>query len=115
MDPYVQQQQQAYASQMAQQQQEQQPRYNLMDTVREQERLDGARFTWNVWPSSRIEATRMVVPFGVFFTPLKTRTDIPPLMYDPVVCSRCRAILNPYWYSLFSIGFYVASFNLETF
>ena len=26
----------------------------------EQEALDGLRFTWNAWPSSRIEAARLV-------------------------------------------------------
>ncbi|GAV00548.1 hypothetical protein RvY_11379 [Ramazzottius varieornatus] len=116
---YDQQQQQMYANQMAQQQQyQQQAQYQqqqdyqsqqaqqmqqsqvqaagFMESVREQERLDGARFTWNSWPCSRIEATRLIVPFGVFFTPLKPRTDIPPLMYDPVYCTRCRGVLNPY-------------------
>lgn len=28
------------------------------------EQKDGARFSWNVWPSTRIEATRIVVPLG---------------------------------------------------
>jgi protein transport protein SEC23 len=26
------------------------------------EEKDGLRFSWNVWPSSRIEVTRIVVP-----------------------------------------------------
>ena len=29
------------------------------------------RLSWNVWPSSRLEATRIVVPIGAFYTPLK--------------------------------------------
>jgi hypothetical protein len=28
------------------------------------EQRDGTRFSWNVWPSSRLEATRIVVPLG---------------------------------------------------
>ena len=28
------------------------------------EQRDGVRSSWNVWPSSRIEATRIVVPLG---------------------------------------------------
>jgi protein transport protein SEC23 len=28
------------------------------------EQRDGVRCSWNVWPSSRIEATRIVVPLG---------------------------------------------------
>ncbi|XP_057315029.1 protein transport protein Sec23A-like [Hydractinia symbiolongicarpus] len=65
--------------------------------IHQNEDRDGIRFSWNVWPSSRLEATRMVVPVSCLYTPLKERPDLPPIMYDPVVCSRgnCRAVLNP--------------------
>lgn len=41
-----------------------------------------------------------VVPVGCTYTPLKDRPDLPPICYDPVLCSRnsCRAVLNPFWY-----------------
>ncbi|KAK7103754.1 protein transport protein Sec23A-like isoform X2 [Littorina saxatilis] len=66
--------------------------------IQQNEDRDGVRFSWNVWPSSRLEATRMVVPLGCLFTPLKERADLPPIQYDPVLCTRptCRAILNPF-------------------
>lgn len=58
----------------------------------------GVRLSWNVWPSSRLEATRTVVPISALYTPLKQREDLPPVMYEPVSCKgSCRAILNPYW------------------
>jgi protein transport protein SEC23 len=58
----------------------------------------GVRFSWNAWPSSRIEATRTVVPISALYTPLKEREDLPPVMYEPVTCkASCKAILNPYW------------------
>jgi hypothetical protein len=58
----------------------------------------GVRLSWNVWPSSRIEATRTVVPISALYTPLKQRDDLPPVLYEPVTCKPpCRAILNPYW------------------
>ncbi|UJR26099.1 hypothetical protein I4U23_007445 [Adineta vaga] len=62
------------------------------------EERDGVRFTWNMWPSSRLEATRLVVPLGCLFTPLKERSDLPLINYEPVLCTRasCRAILNPF-------------------
>lgn len=65
--------------------------------IQQNEDRDGIRFTWNVWPSSRIDATRLVVPLGCLYQPLKERPDLPPIMYDPVLCTRstCRAILNP--------------------
>lgn len=55
-----------------------------------------------MWPSSRLEATRTVVPISALYTPLKEREDLPPVMYEPVTCkgSSCKAILNPYWYVL---------------
>jgi len=64
--------------------------------IQQCEERDGVRFTWNVWPSSRLEATRLVVPIGCLYQPLKER-DLPPIQYDPVQCTRstCRAILNP--------------------
>lgn len=67
--------------------------------IAQNEDRDGVRFTWNVWPSSRLEATRMVVPVASLFTPLKERPDLPPIQYEPVLCSRatCRAVLNPLW------------------
>uniref|UniRef100_A0A182SSY1 Protein transport protein SEC23 n=1 Tax=Anopheles maculatus TaxID=74869 RepID=A0A182SSY1_9DIPT len=65
--------------------------------IQQNEDRDGIRFTWNVWPSSRIDSTRLVVPLGCLYQPLKERPDLPPILYDPVVCTRttCRAILNP--------------------
>src|SRR5579859_6927389 len=61
-----------------------------------QEELDGISFSWNTWPTSRIEASRTVVPIGAMYTPLKARpADLPPVDYPPVVC-RCKAILNPF-------------------
>ncbi|GBP17835.1 Protein transport protein Sec23A [Eumeta japonica] len=65
--------------------------------IQQNEDRDGIRFTWNVWPSSRIETTRLVVPLACLYQPLKERPDLPPIQYEPVLCTRntCRAILNP--------------------
>ena len=84
--------------------------------IQSQEDKDGVRLSWNVWPSSRLEATRMVVPLASLYTPLKVtnddcekslffmiltyfkeRPDLPPIQYDPVMCARqnCKAVLNP--------------------
>ncbi|ORX60677.1 hypothetical protein DM01DRAFT_1332809 [Hesseltinella vesiculosa] len=66
------------------------------DDIEEQ---DGVRFSWNVWPWSRAEATKAVVPISCLYTPLKEREDFTnhPICYEPVTCKApCRAILNPY-------------------
>ncbi|ODV91968.1 hypothetical protein CANCADRAFT_47375 [Tortispora caseinolytica NRRL Y-17796] len=63
----------------------------------EYEDKDGVRFSWNVFPSTRIEANRSVVPIGAMFTPLHERPDLPILDYEPVACKPpCSAILNPF-------------------
>lgn len=63
------------------------------------EEMDGVRWSWMTWPSSRLEATRCIVPFGCMYTPLK-RLDPsrlpPPLAYDPVRCKSCTSVLNAY-------------------
>ncbi|MEQ2269041.1 Protein transport protein Sec23B [Xenotaenia resolanae] len=65
--------------------------------IQQNEDRDGVRFSWNLWPSSRLEATRLVVPVSCLFTPLKERPSLPPVQYEPVLCSRanCKAVLNP--------------------
>lgn len=69
---------------------------DVWDVLGAEER-DAVRFSWNVWPSSRLEATRIVVPVGCLYTPMKSRHDAPPpLSYDPIRCNGCGAILNPY-------------------
>ena len=37
----------------------------------ELEEQDGVRMSWNVWPNSKLEATKCVVPLSIFYTPLK--------------------------------------------
>uniref|UniRef100_A0AAY5ELL2 Protein transport protein SEC23 n=1 Tax=Electrophorus electricus TaxID=8005 RepID=A0AAY5ELL2_ELEEL len=58
--------------------------------IQQNEDRDGVRCSWNLWPSSRLEATRLVVPVSCLFTPLKERPDLPPVHYEPVLCSRAN-------------------------
>eukprot|EP00301_Raphidiophrys_heterophryoidea_P013524 c20965_g1_i1.p1 GENE.c20965_g1_i1~~c20965_g1_i1.p1 ORF type:complete len:756 (-),score=160.48 c20965_g1_i1:356-2623(-) len=64
----------------------------------EAEATDGVRFSWNVWPASRLDAQRMVIPFGAVYTPLKAIENMPVVGYQPVPCKnpQCLAILNPH-------------------
>eukprot|EP01104_Vermistella_antarctica_P015374 TRINITY_DN5034_c0_g1_i1.p1 TRINITY_DN5034_c0_g1~~TRINITY_DN5034_c0_g1_i1.p1 ORF type:complete len:756 (+),score=198.87 TRINITY_DN5034_c0_g1_i1:275-2542(+) len=66
-----------------------------MDFVGDEER-DGIRLSWNVWPSSRIEATRAVVPVGALYQPYKATAGAIQVPYQPVACARCECVLNPY-------------------
>lgn len=61
---------------------------------------DGVRLSWNVWPATKADATRTVVPISALYTPMKEseeRAQLPPVAYEPVTCKPpCRAVLNPY-------------------
>mmetsp|Transcript_8200 Transcript_8200/g.11831 ORF Transcript_8200/g.11831 Transcript_8200/m.11831 type:complete len:818 (-) Transcript_8200:184-2637(-) len=83
------------------------------------EEMTGARLSFHCWPSSRLEATRCVAPFGALYTPLK---KLPPacapptaLPYDPVRCSTqtCHAVLNPYCQVDFRSMLWVCPFCLQ--
>lgn len=64
----------------------------------EAEDINGVRFAWNTFPSTKSDANKLVVPTGVLYTPLKQREDLPVADYDPHCClnTQCRSILNPY-------------------
>ncbi|PBP22749.1 vWA-like protein [Diplocarpon rosae] len=69
----------------------------LKEQWSEIEDRDGLRLSWNVFPSSRMEASRLVVPIGALYTPLKEKPDTPLLQFEPVICKQpCRSVLNPY-------------------
>ncbi|KAJ5996047.1 hypothetical protein N7499_007637 [Penicillium canescens] len=69
----------------------------LKDQWSDVEDRDGIRLSWNTFPSTRMEASRLVVPIAAVYTPLKEKPDNPLLQYEPVTCKQpCRAVLNPY-------------------
>ena len=59
------------------------------------ESTDGVRFSWNFWPNTKLQATRVVIPVGCLYTPLKETENMNLADYSPVTCRMCRAILNP--------------------
>lgn len=61
------------------------------------EEEDGIRMSWNMFPPTRVESTRMVVPVSTLYTPLREKQDLAVLQYEPVTCrAPCRAVLNPF-------------------
>jgi protein transport protein SEC23 len=81
------------------------------------EEMTGTRLSFHCWPSTRLEATRSVAPFGALYTPLKRCTLQPEqaLPYDPIRCStqNCQAILNPYCTVDFRTKLWVCPFCLQ--
>lgn len=62
----------------------------------QRETQDGVRFSWNYWPNTKIGATRVVIPVGALYTPLKEIEGMAPVEYQPILCNTCKSVLNPY-------------------
>ena len=45
----------------------------FQEYIQQNEDRDGVRMSWNVWPSSRLEATRLVVNLACLYSPLKEK------------------------------------------
>lgn len=54
--------------------------------------------SWNIWPSTRLDATRIIVPVGCLYTPMKATENLQLVEYEPIMCKArdCGAILNPH-------------------
>lgn len=66
-----------------------------MDFV-ELEAIEGLRWSWNSWPASKSEVASLVIPLSIMCTPLMESSELPILPYEPLICVRCGAALNPY-------------------
>lgn len=66
---------------------------NLNDYLAETQNL---RCSWNTFPQSKIDKERFIVPLGFHYTPLKPNDNLQLLEYEPILCSNCQSILNPY-------------------
>ncbi|KAL3721974.1 hypothetical protein ACJRO7_034336 [Eucalyptus globulus] len=60
------------------------------------EGINGIRMSWNVWPRTKVEASKCVIPLAACIAPLHPHPDIPTLPYAPLRCKTCSAVLNPY-------------------
>ncbi|KAJ4846233.1 hypothetical protein Tsubulata_012548 [Turnera subulata] len=62
----------------------------------ELEAIEGLRWSWNAWPTTKTEATSLVIPLSIMCTPLMQSAELPILPYEPLACTACGAVLNPY-------------------
>ncbi|KAK4530862.1 hypothetical protein CCYA_CCYA06G1719 [Cyanidiococcus yangmingshanensis] len=60
------------------------------------EEVDGTRWTWLFWPTTKATASQCVLPFACLFTPLRTLPNLPPPLPYPPIISREGTVLNPY-------------------
>lgn len=72
-----------------------------MDYFYQKEDTDGIRFSVNVWPANKTEQSRMALPLGCMYSPMKRGTYVQKVAYEPLQCKgNCRTYLNPYWFVL---------------
>ncbi|XP_058103196.1 protein transport protein SEC23 E-like isoform X2 [Magnolia sinica] len=67
-----------------------------MATPSDVDGIDAVRMTWNVWPRSKLDASKCVVPIAASISPIRSSPDIPILPYLPLRCKTCDCTLNPY-------------------
>ena len=60
------------------------------------EARDGIRCTWQFWPNSKVTAIRNVIPVALVYNPRKDIESLPLVEYEPVLCSKCKLVLNSY-------------------
>ncbi|MES1919076.1 GTPase-activating protein S23, partial [Bonamia ostreae] len=62
------------------------------------EAKDGIRMSWNIWPKTKADAAKLVIPIGCLYTPLKNVTGLGKVNGHPVFCKggHCSGILNSY-------------------
>ncbi|KAJ1381845.1 Zinc finger, Sec23/Sec24-type [Sesbania bispinosa] len=60
------------------------------------EGVDGVRMTWNVWPRTKVEASKCVIPLAATIAVIRPHPDIPRLPYAPLRCKTCTSALNPF-------------------
>jgi len=53
------------------------------------EDMSGTRLSFHCWPSSRLEATRCVAPFGALYTPCRSNNRRNALLFSVIVIKCC--------------------------
>eukprot|EP01018_Ginkgo_biloba_P005985 Gb_40586 [translate_table: standard] len=85
----------------------------MMAEFAELETQDGVRMSWNVWPGTKTEATKCVIPMATVYTPLKHLPNAPVLPYGPLRCRTCRSPLNPFARADFVAKIWVCPFCFQ--
>ena len=65
-----------------------------MEDIISNDEQNGIKFVWNVLPSSRADATKIVLPVGFHYNPIIKNENLSLLEYEPLKC-RCGSIISP--------------------
>lgn len=86
--------QQSQQQQLQPQQQQYQDPHGPASGVYDSPTDPQARWSWNMYPTNRLDGARMVVPLACMYTPLGA--ECVQLPYSPVRCATCTGIMNPF-------------------
>ncbi|XP_042516474.1 protein transport protein SEC23-like [Macadamia integrifolia] len=81
--------------------------------VMDPEGVDGVRMTWGVWPLTKVEASKCVIPIAATISPIRPHPDIPTLPYLPLRCKTCFGIVNPYCRVDFTAKIWICPFCFQ--
>ncbi|GAU31083.1 hypothetical protein TSUD_322200 [Trifolium subterraneum] len=77
------------------------------------EGVDGVRMTWNVWPRTKVEASKCVIPLAATIALIRASPDIPRLPYAPLRCKTCTSALNPFCRVDFTAKIWICPFCFQ--
>ncbi|KAI3932834.1 hypothetical protein MKX01_031816 [Papaver californicum] len=72
--------------------------------------IDGIRMTWNSWPTTKLDANKIIIPIAVSISPIRSHSDIQILPYTASRCKTCSCILNPFSRVDFSVKIWICPF-----
>ncbi|GMH18623.1 hypothetical protein Nepgr_020464 [Nepenthes gracilis] len=77
------------------------------------EGIDGVRMTWNVWPRTKVDASKCVIPIAASISPIRSHADILTLPYAPLRCKTCVSVLNPFCSVDFTAKIWICPFCFQ--
>ncbi|XP_068664793.1 protein transport protein SEC23 E-like [Aristolochia californica] len=79
----------------------------------EAEGPEGVRMTWNVWPRSKVEASKCVIPIAAAVSLIRHSPELTVLPYPALRCKTCVAVLNPYARVDFTVKIWICPFCFQ--
>lgn len=89
------------------------PEMAVANAVADPEGIDGVRMTWNVWPRTKVEASKCVIPIAASISLIRPHPDILTLPYAPLRCKTCIAVLNPFARVDFTANIWICPFCFQ--
>lgn len=64
---------------------------------------NGYRCTWSTIGADKVDALKLSVPNAVMYSPVKPLEQEQISVEEPIMCSKCKCLMNPYKFALFHL------------